>query len=106
MIRRPPRSTRTDTRFTYTTLFRSLVDRVALLAHRQAGIARQGDDCIAGDARQDGAGQRRRDDAAVVEDEEHVHTAQFLDPAVLGGVEKDDLEIGRESCRESVCQYV
>src|SRR3546814_13320053 len=27
MIRRPPRSTRTDTLFPYTTLFRSLVDR-------------------------------------------------------------------------------
>src|SRR3546814_15601268 len=27
MIRRPPRSTRTDTLFTYTTLFRSKVDR-------------------------------------------------------------------------------
>src|SRR3546814_2483635 len=31
MIRRPPRSTRTDTLFPYTTLFRSLHD---LLAHR------------------------------------------------------------------------
>src|SRR3546814_2141375 len=29
MIRRPPRSTRTDTLFTYTTLFRSRVDRLA-----------------------------------------------------------------------------
>src|SRR3546814_10364697 len=28
MIRRPPRSTRTDTRFPYTTLFRSLGDEV------------------------------------------------------------------------------
>src|SRR3546814_18138400 len=28
MIRRPPRSTRTDTLFLYTTLFRSLVDAV------------------------------------------------------------------------------
>src|SRR3546814_11893960 len=32
MIRRPPRSTRTDTLFPYTTLFRSLVDRAAGLA--------------------------------------------------------------------------
>src|SRR3546814_349928 len=30
MIRRPPRSTRTDTLFPYTTLFRSRVDRIAL----------------------------------------------------------------------------
>src|SRR3546814_10594054 len=34
MLRRPPRSTRTDTLFPYTTLFRSLHDRIALLLHR------------------------------------------------------------------------
>src|SRR3546814_12195802 len=33
MIRRPPRSTRTDTLFPYTTLFRSLVQRL----HRRLG---------------------------------------------------------------------
>src|SRR3546814_5828250 len=37
MIRRPPRSTRTDTLFPYTTLFRSLQSR--LLALRQRGVA-------------------------------------------------------------------
>src|SRR3546814_161203 len=36
MIRRPPRSTRTDTLFPYTTLFRSLVAHEALRAHRRA----------------------------------------------------------------------
>src|SRR3546814_1420202 len=36
MIRRPPRSTRTDTLFPYTTLFRSLVLRAA----RRAGASR------------------------------------------------------------------
>src|SRR3546814_14223578 len=30
MIRRPPRSTRTDTLFPYTTLFRSAVERIAM----------------------------------------------------------------------------
>src|SRR3546814_6828516 len=34
MLRRPPRSTRTDTLFPYTTLFRSLHDRIALLLRR------------------------------------------------------------------------
>src|SRR3546814_2285420 len=38
MIRRPPRSTRTDTLFPYTTLFRSILDasisRESLLVHR------------------------------------------------------------------------
>src|SRR3546814_3129870 len=42
MIRRPPRSTRTDTLFPYTTLFRSLASgqrrrRLATRAHRTAG---------------------------------------------------------------------
>src|SRR3546814_9159069 len=39
MIRRPPRSTRTDTVFPYTTLFRSLVEDIAGGAYRhlQAG---------------------------------------------------------------------
>src|SRR3546814_15830978 len=44
MIRRPPRSTRTDTLFPYTTLFRSRDDRVAVdpvaLPLHDAGTAR------------------------------------------------------------------
>src|SRR3546814_8659437 len=40
MIRRPPRSTRTDTLFPYTTLFRSL-EAVEVRRHRQArGVCR------------------------------------------------------------------
>src|SRR3546814_1747278 len=44
MIRRPPRSTRTDTLFPYTTLFRSMHDRVDLHLRpaRQAGDADSG----------------------------------------------------------------
>src|SRR3546814_2589330 len=34
MIRRPPRSTRTDTLFPYTTLFRSVVEYATELVHR------------------------------------------------------------------------
>src|SRR3546814_8615494 len=37
MIRRPPRSTRTDTLFPYTTLFRSLGRQCAMIADRPAG---------------------------------------------------------------------
>src|SRR3546814_6223997 len=41
MIRRPPRSTRTDTLFPYTTLFRSVEDRHAEIPRREvAGIDR------------------------------------------------------------------
>src|SRR3546814_20617540 len=45
MIRRPPRSTRTDTLFPYTTLFRSLVDasqRDAGADHAQRGVETSG----------------------------------------------------------------
>src|SRR3546814_1250172 len=37
MIRRPPRSTRTDTRFPYTTLFRSTIEKGLLIVHTGAG---------------------------------------------------------------------
>src|SRR3546814_18822761 len=39
MIRRPPRSTRTDTLFPYTTLFRSLDRRGSVMAESAAGAA-------------------------------------------------------------------
>src|SRR3546814_17669009 len=38
MIRRPPRSTRTDTRFPYTTLFRSLLERLRFLSISGANL--------------------------------------------------------------------
>src|SRR3546814_13010630 len=41
MIRRPPRSTRTDTCFPYTTLFRSDVDRTPDLGRIDCGGARK-----------------------------------------------------------------
>src|SRR3546814_1822242 len=42
MIRRPPRSTRTDTLFPYTTLFRSLDDEVEVSPHGRAAHGRDG----------------------------------------------------------------
>src|SRR3546814_14404956 len=39
MIRRPPRSTRTDTLFPYTTLFRSAIDEGLALGHPREGMA-------------------------------------------------------------------
>src|SRR3546814_734979 len=42
MLRRPPRSTRTDTLFPYTTLFRSLLaEEVAAVVHLARRVARQ-----------------------------------------------------------------
>src|SRR3546814_12106863 len=43
MIRRPPRSTRTDTRFPYTTLFRSADDEAALLGAAAEGVGEAGE---------------------------------------------------------------
>src|SRR3546814_5811536 len=40
MIRRPPRSTRTDTLFPYTTLFRSFESDIVIADHRVRGFTR------------------------------------------------------------------
>src|SRR3546814_12528056 len=63
MIRRPPRSTRTDTLFPYTTLFRS--DREAAEGERAQegvdGVARRQSPRRAGTACRPGSADRRRD---------------------------------------------
>src|SRR3546814_17568052 len=46
MIRRPPRSTRTDTRFPYTTLFRSLLDRALVTLGVQELLPHIADDAL------------------------------------------------------------
>src|SRR3546814_11282849 len=46
MIRRPPRSTRTDTLFPYTTLFRSEIAEVGFLAVEDIGVVSIGADRI------------------------------------------------------------
>src|SRR3546814_19065031 len=107
MIRRPPRSTRTDTLFPYTTLFRS---------RTEAGLF----DCAV--ARHD------RTDPPQVERAE-IHDRIADDDARIGGIVRDrvehgpqasglgilahdarvenlDREIGRASGRESVCKIV
>src|SRR3546814_16946426 len=55
MIRRPPRSTRTDTLLPYTTLFRSICDADCT---RRCGIANAGAPMGAGDQEPSGAGPR------------------------------------------------
>src|SRR3546814_19775794 len=121
MIRRPPRSTRTDTLFPYSTLFRSAgsVDRQSLCtvglcrdpcaraqsARRRAhaGAARRPDSL--GQLRTAVAGRHplRRAVAAVV------HRRAHATRAVLLPVRTDRdgvVVIGRASCRETVCRYV
>src|SRR3546814_12370447 len=102
MIRRPPSSTRTDTLFPYTTLFRSLGRGeggiAAAAAHRGGGT---GEDDGAASARQHQAGGLAAGEEAGV-------AAQFPDLAEhpFGGLEQRVIdEIGRAQCRERVCQY-
>src|SRR3546814_12175045 len=116
MIRRPPRSTRTDTLFPYTTLFRSTLQRLDLLAvlvavalsgDRRAVVLRRMDDLPAvhgtvlraGFVPQLGAlpGARIAVGAVYV----------LLNRGAVGtGDRIAREEIGRASCRERVGQYV
>src|SRR3546814_14907001 len=101
MIRRPPRSTRTDTLFPYTTLLRSRHRRAALEDdyHRLAG----GFERVQQITLRFGQG-----DAGTVATIEPWHLERHL-LALEPGVEPDDRndrEIGRASCRERVCQDV
>src|SRR3546814_11178109 len=105
MIRRPPRSTRTDTRFPYTTLFRSADFIPALLLG------------VVGDLQ---AEHTAVDPAVVLRDLDRqppllgVETRQRvppLAPSPAGAVDPlqgnrahQRREIGRASCRERVCQ--
>src|SRR3546814_14567174 len=120
MIRRPPRSTRTDTLFPYTTLFRSRPLRAVLLCRLQPrfedevergfpGAAEPREAGLAEDLRQPGlAGLRAEHQAAAVGD--RVRAADRGGGGVVHPRDGRDVvldpEIGRASCRERVCQYV
>src|SRR3546814_12939182 len=111
MLRLPPRSTRTDTLFPYTTLFRSdlarcVVDigQVGVAIAAAAGSA-DGDEHDVGSAhgfgKLGGEGEIARRGIA---------RHQAVEPGLVNGnaagAQAGDLEIGRASCRERVCQYV
>src|SRR3546814_14006442 len=126
MIRRPPRSTRTDTLFPYTTLFRSF------LRPRNGGYKnaeRVAPQRIGGARRHLRDGQYGRpargldqtgvliaplgpgDAKAVLRGPDHArYIDRDLDLADLGeGIIVSRMiveQIGRESCRERVCSYV
>src|SRR3546814_17181222 len=98
MIRRPPRSTRTDTLFPYTTLFRSILSLLLDIPHvlldnsygKVAGFADQWTADYGGLMRATGRAEAFETALACV-------APQIVDG---GG------EIGRASGRERVCQYV
>src|SRR3546814_17318073 len=113
MIRRPPISTRTDTRFPYTTLFRSKPVRFACAEHQTNGIP---------DARRvkksstSKTGPKRMDDIARLAGVSKPTVSRALQDSPLVSDEtkrkileiarRHGYEIGRASCRERVCQYV
>src|SRR3546814_12070031 len=131
MIRRPPRSTRTDTLFPYTTLFRSgdgdfaihglavaivvghgLVDRHAILERELARVAHD-DQAVAAEAERAGVEARAQ---GRVEARFHSRLDR-LDRGradgdvrsalcMRGSAADEPQQIGRASCRERVCQYV
>src|SRR3546814_12173756 len=116
MIRRPPRSTRTDTRLPYTTLFRSFrVARILVGGIFEPGLhlARQLDrhrlaKAILRLARCDANPAFRNriflDVGALLALEADADTA--LQHLHVEMVRARIGKIGRDSCRERVCQYV
>src|SRR3546814_11745971 len=106
MIRRPPRSTRTDTLFPYTTLFRSNRDAVCARdcsAERCASsLIPQIKICNRKGPPQSGGlipkGRIRKSGLRV--------NHPLPVSALFCGADENNLEIGRASCRERVCQNV
>src|SRR3546814_10625803 len=77
MIRRPPRSTRTDTLFPYTTLFRSLLPAVTAWS-APAALTRYADCARAMGIAQDGEGEQAAAARLVERSEEHTSELQSL----------------------------
>src|SRR3546814_18838372 len=118
MIRRPPRSTRTDTLFPYTTLFRSRVVRVSYAELVAAtnfsflrGASHPGEMVkVAVALKYDAIGIADRNSVAGVV-RAHVALKELREEfgaaitcRLLVGA-RPVFEIGRESCRERGCQY-
>src|SRR3546814_19934767 len=108
MIRRPPRSTRTDTLFPYTTLFRSFGHRLDDRLRNEVGdkllereIARRDD------PRRIACRQREREARAWLEQVNHDEPdRERHDRGPDKPAHRLRAEIGRASCRERGCQYV
>src|SRR3546814_17679233 len=110
MIRRPPRSTRTDTLFPYTTLFRSSgrCQRACASSVRAAsGLRSQ-----SVSAKKEFLFGEHRIERRIGRFGGHgvnlLHRPADADARNVGmsGEIAIVMEIGRESCRERVCQYV
>src|SRR3546814_16399249 len=106
MIRRPPRSTRTDSLFPYTTLFRSEGGLLFRVDEDDFGVVDRGDG--------DGLAARQRRTVAGIEanavDLDRARRGDEIGVPPLADAVRQAFagldQIGRASCRESVCQYV
>src|SRR3546814_14511831 len=105
MIRRPPRSTRTDTLFPYTTLFISngqTANLVAVVARTEPEPGARGLSILMLESEHAEGFTRGRALEKIGLHAQDTSELAFDDVFVPD----DHLQIGRASCRESVCQYV
>src|SRR3546814_13559681 len=107
MTPRPPRSTRTDTLFPYTTLFRSLADIAAEIGRGRAAVAERV--TLLGLRRSSVRPWTEFDDAELVRrygSDPTAAIASHLGRSCAAVYERAGSQIGRASCRDRVCQYV
>src|SRR3546814_20771253 len=118
MIRRPPRSTRTDTLFPYTTLFRSGIARFRVQRELEVTTPFRQIEAEIESLPQDGGVLASIERAALEQEARRFAesqgyavdwnaVAQLDDEALVNGIgQMAPFEIGRASCRERGCPYV
>src|SRR3546814_12751641 len=109
MIRRPPKSTRTDTLFPYPMLFRSSSPPTmnARLTELQAEVERLRDKGHTGTTTAPDPAELARKLREIRSGYTHDHLSDSTKEALRQAETfLEQLAIGRASCRERVCQYV
>src|SRR3546814_18329775 len=108
MIRRPPRSTRTDTLFPYTTLFRSDREQqqpplraAGVMAAERVQARRRLRGWVRGEGIEPGFEPAQHRGGLGRE-----RAAAARRPVIVPAPAAEHREIGRASCRDRVCQYV
>src|SRR3546814_16219630 len=105
MIRRPPRSTRTDTLFPYTTLFRSIWP--SLWSLPQVHGSSEAEQWLSAVAHVGAAPQQLGEPLLHTFSHFRLHITPLHYAMVQAKpIAGDNPAIGRASCRERVCQYV
>src|SRR3546814_14615547 len=110
MIRRPPRSTRTDTLFPYTTLFRSIEPPADARSGSEAGYSIfctdvQQNECVSGDDRQP---QSQRNDRAAPDGDDHRASEIYDGYALQHACRSEERRVGNacvSTCRSRWSPY-